>query len=192
MGKVVLDISMSLDGFITATNVRLGKGLGDDGDILHNWAFNSNDQRNQELLKSAASLGALIAGRNTYDISIPWWEADGPTGSARIPLIVVSHTVPEAIPNGGVYTFADSIQTALERAQEAAGQNDIAIMGGANIAQQFLKAGLVDEISLHLAPVIFGSGTQLFEHLGNEHIQLETPEVIETAESLHLRFRVLK
>ena len=65
-------------------------------------------------------------------------------------------------------------------------------MGGANIAQQFLKAGLVDEISIHLAPVIFGSGTQLFENLGNEHIQLETPEVIETAESIHLRFRIIK
>ena len=192
MGKVILDISMSLDGFITATNVRLGAGLGDDGDILHNWAFNSDDQRNHELLKTGASLGALIAGRNTYDISIPWWEADGPTGPARIPLIVVSHTVPEAIPDGGVYTFADGIETALELAQKAAKDKDIAIMGGANIAQQFFKAGLIDEISLHLAPVIFGSGTQLFENLGNEHIQLETPEVIETPESTHLRFRVIK
>jgi dihydrofolate reductase len=192
MGKVILDISMSLDGFITATNARLGAGLGDNGDILHNWAFNSDDQHNKDLLKTGASLGALIAGRNTYDISIPWWEADGPTGAARIPLIVVSHTVPEAIPHGGVYTFADSIETALERAREAAGSKDIAIMGGANIAQQFLKAGLVDEISLHLAPVIFGSGTQLFENLGNEHIQLETPKVIETTESTHLRFPVTK
>ena len=192
MGKVVLGISMSLDGFITATNVRLGEGLGDDGQILHNWAFNSDDQRNKDLLKTGASLGALIAGRNTYDISIRWWEADGPTGPARIPLIVVSHTVPEAMPDGGVYTFADGIETALERAREAAGNKDIAIMGGANIAQQFLKVGLVDEISLHLAPVIFGSGTQLLENLGNEHIQLATPEVIETAESTHLRFRVIK
>ena len=192
MGKVVLDISMSLDGFITATNVRLGAGLGDDGDILHSWAFNSDNQRNNELLKTAASLGALIAGRNTYDISIPWWEADGPTGPARIPLIVVSHTVPETIPDGGVYTFAGGIEPALERAREAAGNKDIAIMGGANIAQQFLKARLVDEISLHLAPVIFGSGTQLFENLGKDHIQLAPPEVIETAESTHLRFRVIK
>jgi dihydrofolate reductase len=192
MGKVILDISMSLDGFITATNVRLGEGLGDDGQILHKWAFNSDDPRNHELMKTAAGLGALIAGRNTYDISIPWWEADGPTGPARIPLIVVSHSVPETIPDGGVYTFADSIETSLERAREAAGDKDIAIMGGANIAQQFLKEGLVDEISLHLAPVIFGNGTQLFENLGNEHIQLETPEVTETPESTHLRFRVVK
>ena len=192
MGKVLIDISMSLDGFVTATNVRLGEGLGDDGEILHKWAFNSEDPRNQELLKSAASLGALIAGRNTYDISIPWWEADGPTGPARIPLIVVSHTVPEAIPEGGVYTFTHDIETALARAQEAAGDKDIAIMGGANIAQQFLKAGLVDEVSLHLAPVIFGSGTQLFENLGDKHIALEAPRVIETADALHLRFRVIK
>jgi dihydrofolate reductase len=192
MGKVFVDISMSLDGFVTAANARLGEGLGDDGEILHKWAFDSKDQRNQELLNSAASLGALIAGRNTYDISIPWWESDGPTGPARIPLIVVSHTVPESIPEGGVYTFANDIETALARAQEAAGDKDIAIMGGANIAQQFLKAGLVDEVSLHLAPVIFGSGTQLFENLGDKHIELETPRVIETADALHLRFRVIK
>jgi dihydrofolate reductase len=107
-------------------------------------------------------------------------------------LIVVSHTVPKAIPEGGVYTFTHDIETALARAQEAAGDKDIAIMGGASIAQQFLKAGLVDEVSLHLAPVIFGSGTQLFENLGNKHIELRAPDVIETADALHLRFRVIK
>jgi dihydrofolate reductase len=192
MGKVIIDISMSLDGFVTATNPRLGEGLGDNGQILHSWAFSSADQRNQELLKGAANLGALIAGRKTYDISIPWWEADGPTGPARIPVIVVSHTVPEVIPDGGVYTFANTIESAFELAQRVAGEKLIAIMGGANIAQQFLKAGLVDEVSLHLAPVIFGSGTQLFENLGTEHINLEAPQVIETPEATHLRFRVIK
>ena len=192
MGNVILDISVSLDGFVTAANPRLGEGLGDDGEILHEWAFRSDDPRNHELLNQSAHLGALIAGRTTYDISIPWWQADGPTGAARIPVIVVSHTVPETLPEGGVYTFADSIETAFARAQAAAGEKQVAIMGGANIAQQFLKAGLVDEISLHQAPVIFGSGTQLFENLGNGHIRLGTPEVVATPESTHLRFRVIR
>jgi dihydrofolate reductase len=96
------------------------------------------------------------------------------------------------MPDGGVYIFEDSIETALEKAQKAAGDKEVAIMGGANIAAQFFKLGLVDEISIHLVPVLFGSGTRLFEHLGGEHISLETTEVIETKEAIHMRFRVIK
>ena len=192
MGKVIYDISMSLDGFITAANVRPEAGLGDGGERLHDWAFNSADPRNRELLAKGASLGAIISGRHNYDLAVPYWNADGPTGDARVPTIVVSHSVPQDIPNGGVYRFADSIEAALEKAQKAAGDKDVAIMGGANIAAQFLKRGLVDEISIHLVPVLFGSGIRLFEHLGSEHVQLETIEVTETKEAIHLRFRLLK
>jgi dihydrofolate reductase len=192
MGKVFYDISMSLDGFITAANVRPEAGLGDDGERLHDWAFNSADPRNRDLLAKGASLGAIISGRHNYELAVPYWGADGPTGDARVPTVVVSHSVPQAIPNGGVYSFADSIQAALEIAQKAAGDKDVAIMGGANIAAQFLKLGLVDEISIHLVPVLFGSGIRLFEHLGSEHVQLETIEVTETKEAIHLRFRLLK
>jgi dihydrofolate reductase len=192
MGNVIYDISMSLDGFITAANVRPEAGLGDGGERLHDWAFNSADPRNRELLAKGASLGAIISGRHNYDLAVPGWEADGPTGSARVPTVVVSHSVPQDIPNGGVYIFADSIEAALEKAQKEAGDKVVAIMGGANIAAQFVKLGLVDEISIHLVPVLFGSGIRLFEHLGSEHVQLETTEVIETKEATHLRFRVIK
>ncbi len=192
MGRVSFDISMSLDGFITAANVRPEEPMGDGGQRLHEWAFNSGDVRNREILEGSARLGAVIAGRHTYDQSVPWWGADGPTGPARIPVFVVSHSVPEATPEGGVYTFLDGVEPALARAKEAAGDRDVSVMGGADIAQQFIKAGLVDEISIHLVPVLFGSGTRLFEHIGSEHIQLETTEVIETAEAIHLRFRVVK
>jgi dihydrofolate reductase len=192
MSKVIFDISMSLDGFITAANVRPEAGLGDGGERLHEWAFNSEDQRNHELLAIGASLGAIIAGRNTYDLSIPWWGADGPTGPARVPLFVVTHNKPEDTPDNGVYTFVDGIEAALEKAKMAAGDKDIAVMGGADIAQQFIKARLVDEISIHLVPVLFGSGIRLFDHLGDQHIQLETPEVIPTAEATHLRYRILQ
>ena len=192
MGKVIYDISMSLDGFITAANVRPEAGLGDDGERLHDWAFNSADPRNRELLAKGASLGAIISGRHNYDLAVPYWNADGPTGDARVPTIVVSHSVPQDIPHGGVYSFADGIEAALEKAQEAAGDKEVAIMGGANIAAQFVKLGLVDEISIHLVPVLFGSGIRLFEHLGSEHLQLETMEVTQTKEAIHLRFRVIK
>src|SRR5215211_4210355 len=169
MGRVIYDVSMSLDGFISGANVRPEAGLGDGGERLHDWAFNSPDPRNRELLAKGASLGAIISGRHNYDLAVPYWQADGPTGDARVPTVVVSHSVPKDIPDGGVYRFADSIKAALEKAQKAAGDKDVAIMGGANIAAQFLKLGLVDEISIHLVPVLFGSGIRLFEHWDGEH-----------------------
>jgi dihydrofolate reductase len=192
MGKVIYDISMSLDGFITAANVRPEAGLGDGGERLHEWAFNSADPRNRELLAKGASLGAIITGRHNYDLSVPYWHADGPTGAARVPTVVVSHGVPQDIPAGSVYRFANGIEPALETAKKAAGSKDVAIMGGANIAAQFVKLGLVDEIGIHMVPVLFGSGIRLFEHLDGEHIPLETLEVIETKEAIFMRFRVIK
>ena len=191
MGKVIYDISMSLDGFITAANVRPEAGLGDGGERLHDWGFNSADPRNREIAAAWANTGAIIVGRHTYDLSIPHWGADGPTGAARVPTVIVSHSVPQDIPDGGVYTFVDSVEAALETAKKAAGDKDVVIQGG-NIAQQFITLGLVDEIFIHLVPVLFGSGTPLLGHLDSEHISLETVEVIETKEAIHLRFRVVK
>ena len=193
MGKVTFDISMSLDGFITASNRRPEQPMGVGGERLHEWAFGGEDKRDREVLEKGISrTGAVIAGRRTYDDSIPWWGPDGPTGSVRLPLFVVSHSVPNDVPEGSVYTFVEGIEPALARAQAAAGGKNVNIMGGADIAQQYLRAGLVDEISIHLVPVVFGSGLRLFEQLGNEHIQLETIEVIHTAAATHLRYRVLK
>jgi dihydrofolate reductase len=192
MGKVIYDISMSLDGLITAANVRPEAGLGDGGERLHEWAFKSEDPRNRELLETGAKLGAVITGRNNYDLAVPWWQADGPTGPARVPVIVVTHEAPDEVPEGSVYRFAEGIEPAFQQAQQVAGDKDIAVMGGANVAQQFIKAGLVDEISIHLVPTLFGSGIRLVEDLGGEHVQLETIDVIQTKEAIHLRFRVLK
>jgi len=194
MGKVVFDISMSLDGFITGANARPEAGwagLGDGGEQLHDWAFNSPDPRSREIVEWYATTGANIFGRTGYNHSIINWGADGPTGAARIPTVIVSHSVPQDIPASGVYTFVDSVEAAFETAQKLAGDKDVAIMG-ANVAQQFLKRGLIDEVSIHLVPVLFGSGTRLFEGLDSEHISLEMIEVIQTAEAIHLRFRVIK
>jgi dihydrofolate reductase len=193
MTTVIFDISMSLDGFVTAANVRPEEPLGDGGQRLHEWAF-GEDERNRELLEEAVNfVGAVIAGRRTYDLSVPWWGADGPAGPARVPVFVVTHAEPEDAPEGGVYTFVtDGIESTLEQAKAAVGDKYVAVMGGAEIGQQFIRAGLVDEISIHLVPVLFGSGTRMFENLGGEHIQLETAGVIETPEATHLRLRVVE
>jgi dihydrofolate reductase len=194
MGKVIYDISMSLDGFIAGANVRPEAGwagLGDGGERLHDWGFNSVDPRNREVAEAmVASMGAVIVGRTTYNVSIPNWGADGPTGAARVPTIVLSHSVPKDMPDGGVYIFVDSVEAAHEEAKKAAGNKDIVVQG-ANTAQQLITLGLIDEISIHLVPVLFGSGIRLFEHQGSEHIPLETTDVIETKEAVHLRFRVV-
>jgi len=193
MGKVIFDISMSLDGFITGANPRAEAGwggLGDGGERLHDWGFNSADPRNHEIMEKYATIGANIFGRTGYDHSILNWGADGPSGAARVPTVIVSHSVPQDVPDGGVYTFVDSVEAAFETAKKLAGDKNILIMG-ADVPQQFLKRGLIDEVSIHLAPVVFGSGTRLFEGLGSEHIPLEIIEVIQTAEAIHLRFRVV-
>ena len=194
MGKVIFDISMSLDGFITGANPRPEAGwggLGEGGERLHDWGFNSADPRNREIMEQYATIGANIFGRTGYDHSILNWGADGPTGTARIPTVIVSHSVPQDVPQEGVYTFVDSIEAAFETAKKLAGDKDILIMG-ADVPQQFLKRGFIDEVSIHLVPVLFGSGTRLFEGLDSEHISLEPIEVIQTAEAIHMRFRVAK
>lgn len=191
MGKVIFDISMSLDGFITAANARPEAGLGDGGERLHDWGFHSADPRDRELMQWYVTTGASIFGRTTYDLAIRDWGADGPSGAARIPTVIVSHSVPGEIPDGGVYTFVDSVDAALETAEKLAGDQDIYITG-ADVARQFLQRRLIDEISIHLVPVLFGSGTRLFEHLEGEHISLEIIEVIQTAAAIHTRFRVVK
>lgn len=194
MSKVVLDISMSLDGFITASNCRPEEPMGDGGQQLHAWAMSGEDTIGRQVLEdTVATQGATIAGRTTYHTSLPWWGADGPTGVARLPVFVVTHDVPPESPADGVYTFVtDGIASALAKARAAAGDKEISVMGGASIGQQYLAAGLVDELRIHVAPVLFGSGTRLFEHLGDEHIQLEPLDAIATPTASHLRFRVVK
>ena len=194
MGKVIFDVSMSLDGFITGANPHPEAGwggLGEGGERLHDWGFKSDDPRNREVTAWYTSVGATIFGRTTYDLSILNWGADGPTGPARIPAVIVSHSVPQDTPSGGVYTFVNGVEAAFETAKNLAGDKDISTTG-ADVAQQLLKLGLIDEISIHLVPVLFGSGTRLFEGLDSEHISLEIIETIQTAEAIHMRFRVVK
>jgi dihydrofolate reductase len=99
MGKVIFDISMSLDGFITGADRTPEEPLGDGGEHLHDWAFNSKDEYNRNLIsQSVSTTGAVICGRRTYDDSLPWWGADGPTGAARLSVFVVTHNLPKEVP----------------------------------------------------------------------------------------------
>jgi dihydrofolate reductase len=188
MTKVIFDTSMSLDGFMTAAGVRPEEPLGDGGQRLHEWAMGGDERSRRLLADAVGELGAAICGRRTYDQSLPWWGPDGPTGPARRPLVVVTHEPPAEAPPGGVYEFADGIASALERAKAAAAGATVCVMGGADVGRQFLAAGLVDEIQIHLVPVLFGGGTRMFEELA---VDLEVLEVIEAEAATHLRYRVL-
>jgi dihydrofolate reductase len=179
MSNVVFDISMSLDGYVTAAGQTAEEPLGTGGERLHSWLSSPEGQRLLE--KEGARLGVVICGRKTYDDSLPWWQADGPTGSLRLPVIVVTHR--PAGPHG-VYRFATDVHDALAQAREIAGDRTVTVMGGASIGRQFLAAGLVDEVSLHVAPVVLGGGTRLFD----EPLELRPTEVVNSAEALHLRF----
>jgi dihydrofolate reductase len=192
MGKTIFDISMSLDGFITASNQTPEQPLGDGGQHLHDWAFGADETNRQLLERAVEDLGAVICGRRTYNDSMPWWGADGPTGLARRPVFVVTHQAPARPAPGSVYQFVtDGIKGALDQARAAAGDKDVTIMGGADLGRQFIAAGLVDEISIHVVPVLFGTGTRMFEDLHKGHVRLQPVDMLSTPSANHLRYRIL-
>jgi dihydrofolate reductase len=189
--KVVFDISMSLDGFVTAADRTSEEPMGRGGLRLMEWAFGDDPRGAQVLRDGVAGLGATIAGRETYDTSLAWWGADGPSGDARRPVFVVTHEAPGSSPENGVYTFVtDGLESALAQAKAAAAGRDVCIMGGARTGQQYLAAGLVDELSIHLVPVLFHRGTRLFDNLGVDHTQLEVLDVVAGPAATHLRYAV--
>jgi dihydrofolate reductase len=192
MGKVIFDTSMSLDGYMTAANRTPEEPMGAGGLRLMDWAF--KDERGAQVLRDGvAGLGATIAGRETYDTSLPWWGANGPSGDARIPLFVVTHQAPDTSPDDGVYTFVtDGVESALAQAQKAANGRDVVVMGGANLGQQYIAAGLVDELSIHLVPVLFHGGTRMFDNLGVDHTDLEILDVVASPNATHLRYAIKK
>jgi dihydrofolate reductase len=109
-----------------------------------------------------------------------------------VPVFVLSHSQPDQSPENGVYTFVEGIDRTLAAARAAAGDKVISVMGGADVAQQFLRAGLIDQIQLHVVPVLLGSGMRLFERIGGEPVELDVVEVIPTSAATHLRYRVVK
>jgi dihydrofolate reductase len=193
VSKIVFDTSMSLDGFMTASNQTAEDPLGVGGLRLFAWFLESDDERDREVQeKAAAGIGAFITGRRTYDDSLPWWGADGPGGAARSPVFVVTHEAPVKSPDNGVYTFVtDGIESAVEQAKAAADGMTIG-SGGASIGRQLIQAGLLDELRIHVVPVLFGAGTSMFAGLEDRHIELEPIEVIHASGAIHMRFEVVR
>ena len=190
MGKAVLDVSMSLDGYIAGPNDSREQPLGDGGTRLHDWVSTTT----QELMQggTSATTGAIVTGRRTYDV-VDGWGGRGHR-SAGVPVFVLTHHIPATVPQGPTpFTFVtDGIESALKQAKAAAGEKQVYVMGSASIAQQCLQAGLLDEIQLHLVPMLLGGGIRLFDHIGTKPIQLESVNVIEATGVIHLRFRVVK
>ena len=204
MGKVATGLSMSLDGFIAGPNDGPERPLGDGGERLFNWYFSGDTEFtvpsgtmvfkvapvSAELLRETwATVGALVTGRRTFDIANEW----GGRHPLDVPVVVVTHTVPqEWVKDGSPFTFVtDGVERAVEEAKQIAGDKNVAV-GAASIAQQCIKAGLLDEIHIDLVPVLLGTGVRLFEHLGTEAVELEATRVIEAPGVTHLRFRVVK
>lgn len=204
MGKVSMGLSMSLDGFIAGPNDGPRSPLGEGGERLFAWysggdieyrlpgtemVFNVSPQSAELLQEAHRSIGAFVTGRRTFDITNGW----GGRPPLGVPTFVVTHTVPqEWVHEGSPFTFVtDGVESAVEQAREAAGDKDVAV-GAASIAQQCIRAGLLDEIHVDLVPVLLGGGVRLFEHLGSAPIELERTRVIEASGVTHLTFRVVK
>jgi dihydrofolate reductase len=187
MGNVVIDMSMSLDGYIAAPNDTPEQGLGEDGMRLHNWAFEDPSVFERFYADLTENTGAVIMGRRSYDNSIENWGGKGPLGD--VPCFVVTHRPIEGA--DAIFTVVpDGIESALAKAQEAAGEKRIGIMG-ANLDQQFLAAGLVDEIRIHLVDVLLGGGRRLFDQLP-ARTDLELTGLSKTGSVAHLEYRVLR
>jgi len=188
MGPVEVEISMSVDGFITGPNED-SAGLGEGGEILHAWF--RHDPDGPRLLDDAlfATSGAVITSRKIYDGMEGW----GDDGFYRMAVYVLTHRPHDVVVKGETsFTFVtEGIESAIAQARAAAGDKKVHIMGGASVIQQALQAGLVDSLHLHVAPVVLGAGTRLFDNL-TEPIELERTEVVESQFGTHLRFRVLK
>jgi dihydrofolate reductase len=204
MRKVSMGLSMSLDGFIAGPNDGPERPLGEGGERIFAWYSGGDTEyrlpgtemvfrislQSAELLREAHSkMGAFVTGRRTFDITNGW----GGSPPLGVPTFVVTHTVPqEWVYEGSPFTFVtDGVESAIEKAREAAGDKDVAV-GAASIVQQCIEAGLLDEIHIDLVPVLLGGGVRLFDHLGTTPIELECTRMIEAPEVTHLTFRVVK
>ncbi|MBI1770704.1 MAG: dihydrofolate reductase [Bacteroidetes bacterium] len=188
MSKVVLEITMSLDGFIAGSNISRELPMGEGGNLLHQWLFNLKTDQDaiilDELMKNT---GALILGNRTYATAID--DAWGGTSPFSAPAFVLAHKTPKEIVDGFVFV-TDGIESALTKAKAIAGDKIIWVMGGANVMQQFLKSGLIDELNIHIAPLLFAKGTRLFDFIGNEKIALEKIMVKDTPGATHLKYKI--
>jgi dihydrofolate reductase len=196
MTKVLAGITTSVDGFITGPDDGPGKGLGEGGERLHYWVFGgpwtyeseSKGEATGEdaawLAETISRVGAVVGGRWTYEAARHWGD-ENPWG---IPFFIVTHR-PEEEPEGGAFTFVSGVTEAVERATEAAGGKDVHVMGGADVIRQALAAGLVDELTTIIAPVVLGGGKRLFEGFSSS-LDLEHLGVRQSRYATFIDYRV--
>ena len=213
MSKVRVHISTSLDGYVAGPNQSHENPLGEGGERLHDWAVElkawrephaiaggEDNASNGVMAEENANVGAEIMGRGKFgppsrgpwgdDPWLGWWGDDPPFHK---PVFVVTHHEREPLRlSDTTFTFVtDGIESALAEARDAAGDKDVVIGGGADVINQFLAAGLVDEIELHLAPVLLGGGARLFAGAGTD-VKLEQLRVVEAPGVTHLKYRIVR
>ncbi|HEX2054015.1 MAG TPA: dihydrofolate reductase family protein [Actinomycetota bacterium] len=211
MSKLRFRISMSLDGYVAGPNQSVDQPLGAGGERLHEWVIALEPWREQHGLEggeqnessrvveeSVANIAATIMGRNMFgghpgpwSEDVPWrgWWGDNPP--FHHPVFVVTNYPRQPLELEGGTTFffvTEGIHNALDRALEAAGESDVSLAGGANVAQQYLAAGLVDEMELHIVPVLLGGGERLFDNVGHDLHGLELVRTIATENVVHMKF----
>ena len=211
MPKVRADISMSLDGFVAGPNQTLEDPLGAGGDQLHEWASRAEAWRAQHGLEggetnvdselvaeSTSSTGAVVMGRRMFSGGSGPWETDpnadgwwGDDPPFHAPVFVLTHQPRELLQQQGGTSFAfvtDGVESAVQQARAAAGDKDVLVAGGGSVVQQCLAAGLLDEIQIHVAPVLLGDGVRLFESAAPARV--EVTRVVEAPLATHIRYRI--
>jgi dihydrofolate reductase len=213
MSKVFADITTSLDGFVAGPAPSLEEPLGERGESLHEWVFGLEAWRKPHGLEggetnassavvdeTVARMGAVVMGRSMFSNGAGPWEADpksdgwwGDEPPFHAPVFVVTHHAREPLPKDGGTTFTfvtDGVESAIDQARAVAGEKDVQISGGASVIQQALTAGVLDEIQIHVAPMLLGGGTPLFGP-GADAPAVELTRVVDAPGVTHLRYRVL-
>jgi dihydrofolate reductase len=199
VGSTVLYMSMSLDGFITGPNESPDNALGDGGHRLHEWGQATDTGQtgkhglaldlpatDREVVEEMMSTGAVLAGRGTFEPA-GGWDGDHHDG---VPIFILSrHEPAPEFARWPAVTYVSDLESAVGQAKRAAGDKNV-LVHGASIAQWTLAAGLLDELQIHLVPVLLGEGRRLFEQLGTEQRQLEPIRVLQGRDATHLRYRV--
>jgi dihydrofolate reductase len=213
MTRLTLDITTSLDGFVAGPNATLEQPLGEGGERLHQWmyglaAFRSRHgleggetNADSELVEeSLAATGAVVMGRRMFSGGEGRWAGDPNAGGwwgddppFHVPVFVLTHHPrdPLALQGGTTFTFVtDGLESALAEARAAAGGKDVAVAGGANVVQQCVAAGQLDELQVHVAPLLLGDGVHLFDRLRLDPVELEIVRVVASPAATHLKYRI--
>jgi dihydrofolate reductase len=192
--RVVLYMSMSLDGFIAGPGDTKGNALGDEGHRLHKWlaqggddpsSYRPSEEAGQTVFDEMMATGAVITGRRTGEFA-DYWDGDHHDG---VPIFVLTHQAPAAPSAGDVRFVTEGVESCVGRAKRAAGDRDV-MLHGADAAQECLRAGVLDVLEIALIPVLLGEGRRLFDRLGSHHIELDPVRTLESPNALHLRYEV--